>query len=117
MPFTINNRNILVPFPSRILRWWGYRKSSTEVCICSIRFLGATFGVESFLNVNPDTHGGPIEFDSEIRRSVEKYRAADIDVYGRAKEIFKRKPDKAGQYNATQLIFLVAQTPRRSPVS
>jgi hypothetical protein len=51
--------------------------------------------------VNPDTQGGAYKIDSEIRRLVEKYRAADIDVYRRAKEIFKRQTAKAGHSTRT----------------
>jgi len=46
---------------------------------------------ESFLNANPDNQGGCYKIDHDIRKAVEKYRAADIDLYRRAKEIFARE--------------------------
>jgi hypothetical protein len=88
----------------------------------SVHLFNSIFGCDlrggNFLNVNPDTQGGPYNIDSEIRRSVQKYRAADIDVYRRAKEIFKRQTAKEGQYNAhSSHSLLPLKTPRHSPIS
>jgi len=51
---------------------------------------------DSFLNVNPDHQGGPYRMDDATRRAVEKYRAADFELYRRAKEIFARQAARAG---------------------
>ena len=45
----------------------------------------------TFLNVNPDHLGRDYEIDIDVRRAVEKYRAADIDLYRRAKDIFEKQ--------------------------
>jgi hypothetical protein len=49
---------------------------------------------EMFLNVNPDTEGANYKIDPDVRKAVEKYRAADIELYRRAKEIFARQAAK-----------------------
>jgi hypothetical protein len=51
---------------------------------------------DSFLNVNPDHQGAAYPIDPDVRRAVEKYRAGDIDLYHRAKEIFERQTSRAG---------------------
>jgi hypothetical protein len=51
------------------------------------------------MNVNPDTQGGAYEISYDIRKAVERYRAADIETYRRAKEIFQRQSLKMLQYN------------------
>jgi len=66
----------------------------------SVALFNSNFGChlrgESFLNVNPDTVGSDYKTDPEIRKAIEKYRAADVDLYRRAKEIFARQTAKAG---------------------
>jgi hypothetical protein len=54
---------------------------------------------DSFLNVNPDHQGEPYRISEDIRKAVEKYRPADIELYRRAKEIFARQIAKAGSQN------------------
>jgi hypothetical protein len=49
----------------------------------------------SFLNVNPDHQGADYAIDHDVRKAVEKYRAADVDLYRRAKEIFARQTRQA----------------------
>lgn len=65
----------------------------------SVDLFNSTFGRglrgESFLNVNPDHQGPQYKIDHDIRRLVERYRAADIDLYRRAKEIFARQSARA----------------------
>jgi hypothetical protein len=51
---------------------------------------------DCFLNVNPERRGGPYRIDEDVRKAVEKYRAADVDLYRRAKEIFSRMASRAG---------------------
>jgi hypothetical protein len=60
----------------------------------SLAMFGAIFGTdlgeERFANVNEDRAGAyPIARD--VKKLVEKYRAADIELYRRAVEIFKRQ--------------------------
>ncbi|MGH9688849.1 MAG: hypothetical protein ACRD5K_17345 [Candidatus Acidiferrales bacterium] len=66
----------------------------------SVHLFNSVFGCdlrgESFLNVNPDHQGADYKIDRDVRKAVEKYRAADIDLYRRAKEIFARQSAKAG---------------------
>jgi hypothetical protein len=88
----------------------------------SVEVFNSMFGCDlqgnSFLNVNPDTQGDAYRISPDIRKAVKKYRAADIDTYERAKEIFKRQASKVLQYSAhgaTSLLPLKA--PRPSSVS
>ncbi|MGA9883231.1 MAG: hypothetical protein WBQ34_05895 [Candidatus Acidiferrales bacterium] len=66
----------------------------------SVHLFNSVFGCDlrgdSFLNVNPDHQGADYKIDQDVRKAVEKYRAADIDLYRRAKEIFARQSAKAG---------------------
>ncbi len=66
----------------------------------SVHLFNSIFGCDlqgdSFLNVNPDHQGADYTIDQDVRKAVEKYRAADIDLYRRAKEIFARQSAKAG---------------------
>jgi hypothetical protein len=61
----------------------------------SVDLFNSIFGCElrgeSFLNVNPDQEGAAYRIDDDVRKAVERYRAADIDLYRRAKEIFARQ--------------------------
>jgi hypothetical protein len=57
---------------------------------------GCSLRGESFLNVNPDTEGAEYKIDPDVRKAVEKYRAADIELYRKAREIFARQTAKAG---------------------
>jgi len=65
----------------------------------SVDLFNATFGCnlqgESFLNVNPDHQGMPYPIDEDVRKLVDKYRGADVELYRRAKEIFSRRTAKA----------------------
>jgi len=65
----------------------------------SVALFNAKFGCDlrgdSFLNVNPDTEGAEYKIEPDVRKAVEKYRAADLEVYARAKEIFARQTAKA----------------------
>lgn len=65
----------------------------------SVDLFNAVFGRnlrgESFLNVNPDHNGAGYQIDDDVRRAVNKYRAADVDLYRRAREIFARQTAKA----------------------
>ena len=66
----------------------------------SVDLFNWTFGCDlrgdSFLNVNSD-HCGPYRIDHDVRKAVEKYRSADIELYRRAKEIFARQAARAGR--------------------
>jgi hypothetical protein len=55
-------------------------------------------GGEVFANVNENRRGAEYEIDEDVRRAVEKYRSADIELYRRAKEIFAKQKSK-------QLVF------------
>lgn len=55
------------------------------------RIFGRPLGEETFANVNPERGNGEYPIDAEIRRAVEKYRPADIELYRRAQEIFARQ--------------------------
>jgi len=57
---------------------------------------GASLRGDSFLNVNSDHRGAPYRIDDNVRKAVEKYRADDVDLYQRAREIFARQASKAG---------------------
>jgi hypothetical protein len=66
----------------------------------SVNLFNSLFGSnlkgESFLNVNPDHQGANYKIDHDTRAAVEKYRAADIDLYRRAREIYAKQTAKAG---------------------
>ena len=65
----------------------------------SVELFNATFGCnlrgESFLNVNPDHQGVPYKIDDDVRKLVDKYRAADVENYRLAKELFTRRTANA----------------------
>jgi hypothetical protein len=46
---------------------------------------------ESFVNVNPDQQGADYVIDDDVRKAVDKYRGADVELYRRAKEIYARQ--------------------------
>jgi hypothetical protein len=52
--------------------------------------LGHDLGEELFENVNDDRNGD-YAVDPEVRRAIEKNRAADIELYRRARELFDRQ--------------------------
>ena len=52
---------------------------------------GIDLGSERFENVNNEREGSGYEVTPEVREAVKKYRAADIETYERAKEIFERQ--------------------------
>lgn len=66
----------------------------------SVDLFNAMFGCklrgESFLNVNPDHQGADYKIDQDVRKAVEKYRGADIELYRRAKELFTQQTAKYG---------------------
>jgi hypothetical protein len=66
----------------------------------SVDLFNSTFGSdlrgESFLNVNPDTATSEYRIDEDVRKAVDKYRGADVELYRRAKEIFARQASEAG---------------------
>jgi hypothetical protein len=66
----------------------------------SVNLFNSVFGCalrgERFLNVNPDHWGVPYRIDCDIRKAVEKYRPADVELYRHAKEIFARQAACAG---------------------
>jgi hypothetical protein len=61
----------------------------------SVELFNSIFGCQlrgdSFLNVNPDHQGAAYRIDEDVRKAVDKYWAADVDLYRRAKEIFARQ--------------------------
>jgi hypothetical protein len=65
----------------------------------SVDLFNAIFGRglkgDMFLNVNPDHQGVPYTIDHDVRKAVEKYRALDIELYRRAREIFARQASRA----------------------
>jgi len=88
----------------------------------SVELFNSMFGCNlrghSFLNVNPDTQGGYYKISYDVRKAVERYRAADIETYRRAKEIFQRQTSKVLQYSRHGSESLVdLETPRHSPIS
>jgi len=52
---------------------------------------GYQLGEERFANVNPDRELSGYPIDADVRRAVNKYRAADIELYRRAQEIFAKQ--------------------------
>jgi hypothetical protein len=64
---------------------------------------GCSLRGQSFLNVNPDHQGADYHIDHDVRKAVEKYRAADVELYRRAKEIFARQTRKAGLWSASHI--------------
>jgi hypothetical protein len=65
----------------------------------SVDLFNSIFGCNlrghSFLNVNPDHQGRTYAIDHDVRKAVEKYRPADVELYRRAKEIFARQTRQA----------------------
>ena len=49
-----------------------------------------------FENVNPEREGSEYEISVDVRKAVDKYRAADVELYRRAKEKFEKMADRAG---------------------
>ena len=54
---------------------------------------GRDLGPPRYANVTR-REGGAFEVSGEVRRLVDKYRAADVEMYARAKEIFDRQCSK-----------------------
>ncbi len=52
---------------------------------------GRRLGEQRFANVNPDRLEDGYPIDAEIRNAVDKYRAADVELYRRAQEIFAKQ--------------------------
>ncbi|MHB8355071.1 MAG: hypothetical protein ACYDDQ_00060 [Vulcanimicrobiaceae bacterium] len=52
---------------------------------------GRDLGPPRFLNVNGN-RGAEYPVDPAVRAALEKYRAADIELYAKAKELFRRQP-------------------------
>ncbi|GAC1658857.1 MAG: hypothetical protein NVS9B12_11510 [Vulcanimicrobiaceae bacterium] len=52
---------------------------------------GYDLGKERFENVNTELKNGEYHVDSDVRAAVKKYRAADLELYARAVEIFDRQ--------------------------
>lgn len=82
----------------------------------SVALFNSIFGCnlrgESFLNVNPDRHyGDDYKVGYDIRKAVEKYRAADIDLYRCAKELFARQVAEATKRRPRLLPALKAIRP------
>jgi hypothetical protein len=67
------------------------------------RIFGYNLSGHSFLNVNPDHQGADYAIDQDVRKAVEKYRAGDIELYRRAKEIFARQTRRAGLWSASRM--------------
>lgn len=86
----------------------------------SVQLFNSIFGCNlrgnSFLNVNPDHLGGDYKIDYDLRKAVERYRAADIDLYRRAKELFARQVAKAAKSRRPRLLSALKSI-RPSPVS
>jgi hypothetical protein len=64
-----------------------------EQCERSVALFEAVFGRKLFrdaahANANPHREGEPYEIDPELHRAVGQYRAADVEVYRRARERF-----------------------------
>lgn len=53
-------------------------------------------GEQRFANVNEERQGTEYEIDAETRKAVDKNRAADIELYRKAKEIFAKQTARAG---------------------
>ncbi len=60
----------------------------------SLAMFGAIFGVdlgeERFFNVNAERRG-PYEITGAVKKAIETYRAADIELYRKAVEIFRKQ--------------------------
>ena len=76
----------------------GISEEFYKVMACFNSHFGCDLRGESFAYVNPDTEGSVYTVDQDVRKAVEKYRAADVELYSRAKEIFARQTSKAGVY-------------------
>ena len=88
----------------------------------SVELFNSMFGYElqgdGFLNVNPDTQGGVYKISYDVRKAVERYRAADIETYRRAKEIFQRQSSKVLRFRSSSAESLVAlKVPSQSQTS
>jgi hypothetical protein len=57
---------------------------------------GRTLSAGAATNVNPEHCGGEYGVDADIRKAVERHRAADIETYRRAKELFARQAARLG---------------------
>lgn len=57
---------------------------------------GLDLGRERFVNVNEERRTSGYDIDDEIRKAVDKYRPADIELYRRAKELFAKQTAQAG---------------------
>jgi hypothetical protein len=57
---------------------------------------GRNLGPERFANVNARRQNLDYEVEPQVRAAVEKYRAADIELYRRAQELFERQARSAG---------------------
>jgi hypothetical protein len=64
----------------------------TEEFSRSMALFKSTFGhdvpTHFVSNVNPKRQGSEYELDTELRKAMDKFRAADLDLYRRAKEVF-----------------------------
>lgn len=52
---------------------------------------GYDLGEERFCNVNTERDHAEYEMSADVRKAVQKYRAADIELYHRAEEMFRRQ--------------------------
>jgi hypothetical protein len=66
-----------------------------SVYVFNSRF-GCNLAGDCFFNVNPDHDGAAYPINSEIRKAVDKYRAADVGLYRRARELFASQTSRAG---------------------
>jgi hypothetical protein len=68
----------------------------------SVDIFNSLFGCnllgESFFNVNPEYQGADYKIDPDIRNAVEKYRAGDLDLYRRVKELFDRQTARVAYF-------------------
>jgi len=67
----------------------------TEEFTRSIDLFRSTFGhdvpAHFVSNVNPERPGLEYKMDVELRKAMDKFRAADLDIYRRAKEVFAKQ--------------------------
>ena len=52
---------------------------------------GYDLGEERFENVNTEMQNGEYHVDTDVRAAIGKYRGADLELYARAQETFKRQ--------------------------
>jgi hypothetical protein len=69
----------------------GLSEQFSRSIACFERIFGCRLGEERFANVNPDRQTGEYAIDAQIRRAVDKYRPADVELYRRAQEIFSKQ--------------------------